>query len=469
MGQTATADRPCSTSSHGAGTRASPASFGRPSRCSRDSRRKARTRTRPGQTGWRSEARTVPVADDSLWHLPVRRIAELIATGALSSVDAATACLDRISAVNPGINAVVCLADDPLGRARAADAERSTGAVLGPLHGVPFTLKDSFDTAGVVTTVGTTGWRNRIPERDATVAARLTVAGAILLGKTNTPEFTWSDETDNDVYGRTSNPYDVSRTPGGSSGGAAAIVAAGGSFFDIGSDTGDSIRQPAHVCGVAGLKPTTGRVPLTGHWPGYGGITASLTALGPIARHVDDLSLLLGVTAGPDGLDPHVAPVPVHDDRAIDLATLRCAVFTDNRLRRPTPDTVATVEAAAAALEYAGVRVEEALPPSLDEAWDTWDRLIRADGYDWLRRLIADAGTAGVGSYETRGWIDLNARPIGGAELGRLLARADTIRARLLHWLEDFDVILCPVMPQPAICHGESNADWFGDTYSDVH
>ena len=142
---------------------------------------------------------------------------------------------------------------------------------------------------GLVTTAGTVGWRDRVPERDATVVARLRDAGAILLGKTNTPEFTWSDETDNDVYGRTSNPYDLERTPGGSSGGAAAIVAAGGSPFDIGSDTGDSIRQPAHVCGIAGIKPTSGRVPRTGHWPSFAGITGPLTQLGPLARRVDDL------------------------------------------------------------------------------------------------------------------------------------------------------------------------------------
>jgi amidase len=124
---------------------------------------------------------------------------------------------------------------------------------------VPFTIKDSIDTAGLVSTAGTVGWRDRVPERDATVVARLRAAGGILVGKTNTPEFTWSDETDNDVFGRTNNPYDLERTPGGSSGGAAAIVAAGGVPFDIGSDTGDSIRQPAHVCGIAGLKPTSGR------------------------------------------------------------------------------------------------------------------------------------------------------------------------------------------------------------------
>src|SRR4029079_37696 len=147
--------------------------------------------------------------------------------------------------------------------------------LLPPLHGVPFTIKDSIDTAGLVTTAGSVGWRDRVPGSDATVVARLRAAGGILLGKTNTPEFTWSDETDNDVYGRTNNPYDLERTPAASSGGAAAIVAAGGVPFDIGSDTGDSIRQPAHVCGIAGLKPTSGRVPQTGAAPFVAGSAGS--------------------------------------------------------------------------------------------------------------------------------------------------------------------------------------------------
>ena len=189
-----------------------------------------------------------------------------------------------------------------------------------------------------------------MPDRDATVVARLRAAGAILLGKTNTPEFTWSDETDNDVYGRTSNPYDLERTPGGSSGGPAAIVAAGGSPFDIGSDTGDSIRQPAHVCGIAGIKPTSGRVPRTGHWPGFAGITGPLTQLGPIARRVDDLALVLSVIAGPDGEDPHVPPVALEHPDDVDVATLRVVAFTDNGIRTPTAETIAAVEAAATAL-----------------------------------------------------------------------------------------------------------------------
>jgi len=380
------------------------------------------------------------------------------------------ACLDRIAAVNPRINAVVALADDSRDRARAADAALDRGDDVGPLHGVPMTIKDSLDTAGLVTTAGTIGWKDRVPDRDATVVARLRAAGAILLGKTNTPEFTWSDETDNDVYGRTSNPYDMTRTPGGSSGGPAAIIAAGGSPFDIGSDTGDSIRQPAHVCGIAGIKPTQGRVPRTGHWPSFAGIVASLQQLGPMARRVDDLTLILPLIAGPDGEDPHVAPVPLGRPDDVEVGGLRIAAFTDNGIRTPTPETAAAVTAAATALSATGAAVEWRVPPGLDEAWEAWDALIRSDGYGWLRRLITAAGTPGLGSYETRGWIDPQP-PVPGDELSALLEHADLVRSRLLRWFTETsaEAIVCPAMPQPAIRHGESNAAWFGDTYSDVH
>ena len=409
------------------------------------------------------------MAADELWAGSASRLASLIRDREVSSEEVVEACLARIAAVNPQINAVVAFTEDPVERARQADRRLAAGDEIGPLHGVPFTAKDSLDTAGLVTTAGTVGWRDRVPDRDATVVARLRDAGAILLGKTNTPEFTWSDETDNDVYGITRNPYDLERTPGGSSGGPAAIVAAGGSPFDIGSDTGDSIRQPAHVCGIAGIKPTTGRVPRTGHWPAFAGITGSLTALGPLARRVEDLGLVLAVIAGPDGEDPAIAPVELGRAAEVEAGTLRVVAFTDNGIRTPTPETVRAVEDAAAALEGAGARVEWQVPPGLDEAWDTWDRLIRNDGYGWLRRLIADAGTPALGSYDTRGWIDTAEAPVRGDELSALLERADRVRSRLLHWFQAADAIVCPAMPQPAIRHGESTAAWFGDTYSDVH
>ncbi len=385
-----------------------------------------------------------------------------------SSTELVEACLARIEAVSPRLNAVVQLAPDALDRARAADAELAAGRSLGLLHGIPFTIKDSLDTAGVITTAGSVGWRDRVPDHDATVVARLRAAGGILLGKTNTPEFTWSDETDNDVYGRTSNPYDLDRTPGGSSGGAAAIVAAGGSPFDIGSDTGDSIRQPAHVCGIAGLKPTSGRVPRTGHWPGFEGLLESFTQLGPLARRVEDLELLLPIIAGPDGHDPHVAPVELRDPSAVRIEGLRVVTFGDNGLRTPTPETIVAVQAAAGALANEGARVEEGLPPGLDDVWQAWDGLIRADGFAWLERLIASAGTSGFGSYETRDWV-VREPPLPAPALTALIERADAIRGRLLAWFQGYDLIVCPAMPQPAIRHGESSAAWFGDTYSDVH
>jgi amidase len=405
---------------------------------------------------------------EPLWAATATQLASMIRDRHVSCVEVVGACLDRIAAVNTQLNAVVAFATDPLDQARAADAELEHGRVRGSLHGVPFTAKDSYDTAGLVTTAGSVGWRDRVPDRDATVVARLRSAGAILLGKTNTPEFTWSDETDNDVYGRTANPYDLSRTPGGSSGGAAAIVAAGGSPFDIGSDTGDSIRQPAHVCGIAGIKPTQGRVPRTGHWPSYTGIVGGLQQLGPLARRVEDLDLVLRIIAGPDDEDPHVAPVPLGDPGAVRVGALRVVAFSDNGIRHPTRETVAAVEAAAGAMadQHAVLRWE--VPPWLADAWSTWDELIRSDGYGWLRRLINRAGTPGLGSYETRNWID--PRPaIPGDALSALLERADDIRSRLLQWFGDADLIVCPAMPQPAIRHGESTEPWFGDTYSDVH
>ena len=406
---------------------------------------------------------------DELYFRSATWLARAIRARDVSSLEVIDACLARIEAVNPRINAVVRLADDARDRAREADAALTRGREdLGPLHGVPFTIKDSLDTAGVVTSAGTVGWRDRVPARDATVVARLRTAGGILLGKTNTPEFTWSDETDNDVYGRTSNPYDLERTPGGSSGGAAASVAAGGSPFDVGSDTGDSIRQPAHVCGIAGLKPTSGRVPRTGHHPGYTGLFESFTQLGPMARRVEDLELLLPIMAGPDGEDPHVGSVPLGDPSGADIGRLRVVTFRHNGIRTPTPETIAAVKAAARAVEAAGAIVEERLPPDLDEAWKTWDAMISADGFAWLKRLIEGAGTPGWGSYATRGWITPGP-PMPGDELTALIERADSVRARLLRWVQDVDLIVCPAMPQPAIRHGESNAAWFGDTYSDVH
>jgi len=406
------------------------------------------------------------VVNQQLHFAPVTQLAEAIRAKQISSLEVVRACLHRIAEVNPTINAVVRLADDAEDQARRADAALAAGVILGPLHGVPFTIKDSLDTSGIVTTAGTTGWADRVPDRDATVVTRLKGAGGILLGKTNTPEFTWSDETDNLVYGRTNNPYDPARTPGGSSGGPAAIVAAGGSPFDIGSDTGDSIRQPSHVCGIAGIKPTSGRVPRTGHSPSFRGILESLTQLGPMARRVDDLVLVLPIIAGPDGVDPHVSPVPLRDPTRVDVGALRVAWFTDSGLHTPTPETIDAVAKAAQAMAATGASLTEGPPPGLERAPDLWRQLVDADGKAWLKRLLTAAGTP-HGSVSTRAELDGPIMP--GDELTDLIERIDALRSSLLRWFQDFDVIVCPVMPQPAVRHGESQMSWYADTYSEVH
>ena len=267
---------------------------------------------------------------DDLIYESATAIAKAIRDKRVSAVEVVEAHLRRIEALNPKLNAVVHLVRArALAEARAADQALARGEIRGPLHGVPMMIKDSLDTAGVVSTGGTKGRTAFVPEHDATVVARLRAVGAILLGKTNTPELTLAAETDNLVYGRTSNPYDLSRTPGGSSGGAGAIIAVGGSPLDIGSYTGGSIRLPAHFCGIAGIKPTSGRVPRTGHIVPFGmGAVDALTQNGPMARYVEDLALTLPIIAGIDWRDPAIVPMPLDDPYTVEVKGLRVAMHT---------------------------------------------------------------------------------------------------------------------------------------------
>jgi len=405
------------------------------------------------------------MVDAELTFAPATAIAGAIRSGRLSSREAVEAHLRRIEAVNGRLNAVVRLVDQAPELAARADAELRNGTLRGPLHGVPITIKDSLDTAGTITTAGTVGWRDRLPERDATVVARLRAAGAIVVGKTNTPEFTWSNETANDLFGRTSNPYDLERSTGGSSGGSAAIVAAGGSPLDIGSDTADSVRLPSHFCGVAGIKPTQGRVPRTGHNPSFRGIIGSWTQLGPIARSVDDLALALSIIAGPDGEDPHVMPIELRDLNDVALDTLRVVFFTDNGVQTPTPEVIAAVRAAAVVLADAGAHLEERVPPHIGELADAWWEIARADGHAWLLRLINGAGTPGHGSYD---WLD-DERPVAAAELTDMLERVDDARAGLTRFMRDVDLIVSPAGPLPAFRHGEGFSETYADSYCEAH
>jgi amidase len=354
--------------------------------------------------------------------------------------------------VNGQLNAVFQIQRDAaLGRAAEADEALGRGEVWGPLHGVPMTIKDSLDTAGVITTGGTQGRATFVPERDATVVARLKEAGAILLGKTNTPEFTLSFETSNLVYGMTHNPYDVSRSPGGSSGGAAAIVAAGGSPFDIGSDYGGSIRLPSHFCGLAGIKPSAGRVPRTGHIYPFGGVQDSFQQIGPLARSVDDLAMLLDIIRGPDGVDPGLAPLIWGDVDDVELSGLRVSFHTDNGIATPTPETQSIVRAAAGSLEGVVAEVVEATPGPLVRTMDLFGMYLW-DGGAAVRRLAAAAGTTEL-SLAERPFV------LGPDDLDAMVKSWYDYRSDMHGFMADYDAIVCPVNAGPAPLHGPEMDD----------
>lgn len=377
-----------------------------------------------------------------------RALAAAIARRELSSVDVVEAYLERIARVNPALNAVFQVQHESArAAARRADEDLARGRSHGPLHGVPMTIKDSLDTAGVISTAGTLGRREFVPGTDATVVRRLREAGAILLGKTNTPEFTAYFETFNLVYGTTNNPWDPKRTPGGSSGGAAALVAAGGTPFDIGSDFGGSIRLPAHYCGVCGLKPTAGRVPRTGHNPSFGGIQDIFQQLGPLARTVDDLDLLFRLITGPDGIDPAILPMPLGETAAVDVGSLRVTFHVDNGVATPTQETQRLVREASAAVAETGAQVHEELPAGVTESFAIGQELWQHGSSEGTRRELERWGTV----EHTLG--DLDAEGISMTALEALLERWWALRSRMLQEFARMDVILCPANAAPAALH----------------
>jgi amidase len=391
-------------------------------------------------------------------------IAEAIRRRELGCREITEICLRRIEQVNPSLNAVVQLvADRALAEAEQCDADAARGEWRGPLHGVPMTIKDSLDTAGIVSTGGTLGRRNYIPENDAPVVARLRAAGAVLLGKSNTPELTLSGETSNEIYGRTSNPFDLERSPGGSSGGSAAIIAAGGAALEIGSDTGGSIREPAHLCGIAGIKPTAGRTPRSGHIvPWGGGALDGLTVLGPMARAIDDLALVLPLICGPDGEDPALVPAPVPDPAAIDVRDLRVAWYTNNGVGPLDADIERVLEETADALAADGISMTSRLMPGMGRLVDLTARLRETTNASLIRRLLERYGTERPGP-DLLPYLE-GPRGAEGALLDpELLEQIDAARGQALEFFREFDVILCPPSHSLARPHGSTRDDRFSD------
>ena len=380
-------------------------------------------------------------------------IARAVREKEVSAVEVVEMHLRRIEAVNPTLNAVVTLAAErAMDEARAADSRQAAGDPLGALHGVPVTIKDSIETAGIRSTGGTMGLAHHVPERDAPVVARLREAGAIVLGKTNTPELTLGGETDNLIFGRTRNPYRPDRTPGGSSGGAAAIIAAGGAALDLGSDVGGSIREPAHYCGIAGIKPTTGRLPGTGHIPASYGALDTFGQIGPMARRVEDLELALGIVAGIDWQDPGVVPMPLGTSASVALGRLRVATYTDNGLMVPAAEIAGAVDDACAALAAGGVEVVRAVPEAIPDAVGLIPRIRAAEGGAPVRKALERAGTERPGPHLAYA-LDFPSPPPGNV-LSDLLVELDRVRGRMLAFMRDFDAIVCPVSPWCAPEHG---------------
>lgn len=418
----------------------------------------AAAQSAPASSGFRSSKD--PTED--LVFMSATKLAQLIREKKVSSVEVVKAHYARIDAVNPKLNAVVQFCRErALKEAAAADAALAKGQLMGALHGVPMTIKDSWDTAEVISTGGTQGRAFFVPAKDATIVARLRAAGAILMGKTNTPEFTLGGvsglgTTVNIIYGMSRNPYDPTRSTAGSTGGGGAIVAAGGAPFDIGTDFGGSIRGPAHANGIAGLKPTTGRVPRTGHIVDFGGVFDSYQQGGPLARRVEDLITLMPILAGPDGLDAAILPMPWSDPAAIDVSKLRVAYYTKQAAdaAAPTSEMSGMILACAKYFEGLGCKVTEAMPPGAVEAAELSTKLREGDGNAWQKRLVEKYHTTKPGP-DRRFDYPL----IATSEFTELLEKRDAWRSRMLSWVKDYDVILCPPALGPAPVIGSRDAE----------
>ncbi|MGA2154121.1 MAG: amidase [Bryobacteraceae bacterium] len=384
--------------------------------------------------------------------------ARLIRERRVSSRELVTAHLERIAQINPKINAAVeVLAESALAAAAAADSSEPRG----PLHGVPFSIKDSLELAGAVATAGTLGRKNAAAStEDATLVGRLRRAGAIPIAKTNLPDLLFAFESDNLIFGATRNPYDTSRTPGGSSGGEAALLAACGSPLGLGSDCAGSVRLPAAFCGCAAIKPTSGRLPRTGHVPPAGGWIEALWQIGPMARRVEDLITVMPLLVGPDERDHTVVDMPLANPRSVRVRDLRVAFYTDNGLAAADEEVAGVVRAAAAALAVEGARVEQTRPVCLDSAYEIEMKLIGPDGGDGLRGYLRDIGSTSVHPLLT-GWLDkLEQYRTGIDGFTHYWGEWFRYRAEMAAFLAcGYDAILCPAYIHPALPLGTSILD----------
>lgn len=383
------------------------------------------------------------------------KLAQLIRTKEVSPVEVVQAHLDRISAVDPKVNAIVTIADSALAHAKAAEADVLAGKELGPLHGVPFTVKDSVDTAGVATQRGSPIFKGRVPDADATSVARMKHAGGILLAKTNLPEFSYWIESDNLLSGRSNNPWDLTRTPGGSSGGEAAAIAAGMSPIGLGTDLAISVRGPAAETGIVSLKPTFGRIPMTGIWPRA---PRRFWHAGPMARSIRDLALAFSQLSGPDGQDAFATSTTSFDaglkvplDRP-----LRVGWMVGPGFGPVDPEVAATVKAAAEALKDLGVVVEHVGIPALerDFALDVFNKLHIMEMKPAFKQAIAGHGPHAI--YKMAKTM-LSLPDTSMQDFIEAEQAAERLRDGYADYFTRYDALITHVLPIPAHKHGVEN------------
>jgi len=398
----------------------------------------------------------VPEAISSVPWTSAQEIASQIRTKAVSPVEVARVHLDRIERLNPSLNAFVdCRPEVVLAQARVAEKSVMSGEPLGPLHGVPLSIKSSIDVVGHRCEAGTRLRAGYIAATDAPLVSRLRTAGAVILGVTNTPELLMAWETDNLIYGRTNNPWDLTRTAGGSSGGESAAIAAGLSAGGVGSDGGGSIREPAHFCGICGLKPTPGRIPSSGHFPKSGGPFALIGVVGPMARTVGDLQVLFEAMAGPDDGDPSSAPVPLRPVVSKVLQNIRVGFFEDDARTPVTKETRIAVKRAANLLSQSRFAVDEFRPEGLEGARELWWKFFGTAGGMILGPMLRgrEAELSPI-LRQFLSWTASEPAHTGESLLMTWLAR-DEIREKFLRQMQQYPILLCPTAAIPAFRHGE--------------
>jgi Asp-tRNA(Asn)/Glu-tRNA(Gln) amidotransferase A subunit family amidase len=388
----------------------------------------------------------------------ISEVARDIRSKKLSPAELVESHLGRIASLEPKLQAFAYLdADGARARARAAETAVSRGELRSALHGVPLTVKSSIDVAGWPCPAGSLLRKDYVARTDAPLVARLKSAGAVLLGNTNTPEFLMAYETDNLLTGKTSNPWNLRCSAGGSSGGEAAAIAAGCSMGGVGSDGGGSIRVPAHFCGICGLKPTPGRIPITGHFPSAAGAFGWIGVVGPMARTIADVRALFEVMAGPDAGDALSAPVPVRSYFEKDLRSTRIGVLESSALGNATTETRAAVDGAAKMLSNHGFAVEPFELHGLDRALELW--------WFFFGPVIAHLLNANLSGHQSQLSPMLceylsqaaSSNPVSLDWFLQACAERDLLRETILRQMDSVPILLSPVSSAPAFRHGEGN------------